>query len=176
MFLSNDLLSIPIPKLTSGQTTKEVKGFQSHDRDMQKPDLIWFWIIIANLEVSNSFHPCQARGQQPHFILFLDTCPFASSNATALRRALGNEVEVLTVAKALPPMEEPLKDWLKAPEVAEAISKMVENDQKRGDEALIFEIVGFDVTDMLSYFLNFLAFLEDGSFWKHGTKWVTDRS
>ena len=47
------------------------------------------------------------------------------------------------MTKALPPMEEPLKDWLKAPEVAEAISKMLsENDQKQGDEALIVEIVG----------------------------------
>eukprot|EP00434_Breviolum_minutum_P009190 symbB.v1.2.008097.t1/scaffold503.1/size194688/12 len=85
-----------------------------------------------------AYEALKARGQQPHFILFLDTSPFAASNATALHRAVGNEVEVLTVPKALPPIEEPLQDWLKAAEVAEAISKMLGKDDQKigGDEDL----------------------------------------
>ena len=187
IFLSNDLLLHSDSKTHwwANHQAGEIRP-QSHDRDIAKTNLSY---VILNHHCQSwnlqfiQFIPsqtCQARGQQPHFILFLDTSPFAASNATALHRAVGNEVEVLTVPKALPPMEEPLQDWLEAPEVAEAISKMLgKNDQKiGGDEAawcwrFFFPgrmwhvvVILFDFLENLSWTLLFLG--------KDGTKWVTD--
>lgn len=147
IFVSHDLLLHSDSKTHrwANHHTGEIHP-QSHDRDMAKTKLSYL-ILNQHCQSWNlqfiQFIPsqtCQARGQQPHFILFLDTSPFAASNATALHRAVGNEVEVLMVPKALPPMEEPLQHWLQAPEVAEAISKMLgNNDQKiGGDEAAWF--------------------------------------
>lgn len=152
--------SIRIPKLTGGQTTKQVKFILSLMIVILQKTKLSYLILNHHCQSWNlqfiQFIPsqtCQARGQQPHFILFLDTSPFAASNATALHRAVGNEVEVLTVPKALPPMEEPLQNWLQAPEVAEAISKMLgKNDQKiGGDEAPWFlEIWWYQIGDRYS--------------------------
>lgn len=58
--------SIRIPKLTGGQTTTQVKFILSLMIVIwqKRSCLIWFWINIANLEISNSFnsfHPKPAR-------------------------------------------------------------------------------------------------------------------
>ena len=187
IFVSHDLLLHSDSKTHrwANHQTGEIHP-QSHDRDIAKTNLSYL-ILNQHCQSWNlqfiQFIPsqtCQARGQQPHFILFLDTSPFAASNATALHRAVGNKVEVLMVHKALPPMEEPLQDWLEAPEVAEAISKMLgKNDQKiGGDEAawcwrFFFPgrmwhvvVILFDFLENLSWTLLFLG--------KDGTKWVTD--